>query len=90
MKSVRNKKIDTPISDDSEKKKLTYKEKIEWETIEEDIATLEETIETLNTQMLDNSSDAVKLQELQATLTSTEQTLEEKLERWEYLSEFVD
>ncbi|RHH68194.1 MULTISPECIES: ABC-F family ATP-binding cassette domain-containing protein [Vagococcus] len=90
VKSVRNKKIDTPISDDSEKKKLTYKEKIEWETIEEDIATLEETIETLNTQMLDNSSDAVKLQELQATLTSTEQTLEEKLERWEYLSEFVD
>lgn len=90
VKSVRNKKIDTPIADDSEKKKLTYKEKIEWETIEEDIATLEETIETLNTQMLDNSSDAVKLQELQATLTATEQTLEEKLERWEYLSEFVD
>ncbi|MGX6970741.1 ABC-F family ATP-binding cassette domain-containing protein [Vagococcus bubulae] len=90
IKSTPTKKVEKVASDDSEKKKLTYKEKIEWETIEEDIAQLEASIESLNEQMLDNSSDAIKLQDLQATLTTTEQTLEEKLERWEYLSEFAD
>ncbi|MGX4686350.1 ABC-F family ATP-binding cassette domain-containing protein [Vagococcus sp. JNUCC 83] len=78
------------VSKTNDKKKLTYQEKIEWETIEEDIAQLETAVETLNQQMLENNSDAVKLQELQATLTDTQQTLEEKLERWEYLSEFAD
>ncbi|UUV99595.1 ABC-F family ATP-binding cassette domain-containing protein [Vagococcus luciliae] len=89
-KSTLTKKVDKVVSNDGKKKKLTYKEKIEWDTIEEDIAQLEENIESLNEQMLDNSSDAIKLQDLQATLTTTEQTLEEKLERWEYLSEFAD
>lgn len=89
-KSTTTKKVDKVVSNDGEKKKLTYKEKIEWDTIEEDIAQLEENIESLNEQMLDNSSDAIKLQDLQATLTTTEQTLEDKLERWEYLSEFAD
>lgn len=89
-KSTTTKKVDKVVSNDGEKKKLTYKEKIEWDTIEEEIAQLEENIESLNEQMLDNSSDAIKLQDLQATLTTTEQTLEDKLERWEYLSEFAD
>lgn len=73
-----------------EKKKLTYNEKLEWETIEEDIAQLEEKIDILNQEMLDNSSDAVKLQDLQKELSNTQNTLDEKLERWEYLSEFAE
>lgn len=71
-----------------EKKKLTYMEKKEWETIEDDIEKMEETIETIQSTMLKEASNAGKLQELQRELTQAEEALEDKMARWEYLSEF--
>ncbi|MEI5988539.1 ABC transporter ATP-binding protein [Enterococcus termitis] len=73
-----------------EKKKLTYMEQKEWATIETDIASLEERTAQLTEEMNHQGDDFTKLQELQAELSSLEEVLEEKMERWEYLSEFAD
>jgi ATP-binding cassette subfamily F protein uup len=72
------------------KKKLSYMEAKEWETIEDDIASLEEKIEQLNEDMVANGSDLGKLNDLQKEIDATQATLDEKYERWEYLSEFAN
>ncbi|MGX6992637.1 multidrug ABC transporter ATP-binding protein [Vagococcus penaei] len=76
------------ISDN--KTKLTYNEQKEWQTIEQEIDDLEQKIDTVNQTMLTFSNDSLKLQELQKELTETEQALETKMERWEYLSTYAD
>ena len=78
------------VAASSEKHKLTYMEQKEWETIEDDIETLETTIETLQNDMLKHSSDALKLQDMQKEVTNAEEKLEEKMARWEYLSQYVE
>ncbi|MFC4771344.1 ABC-F family ATP-binding cassette domain-containing protein [Enterococcus hermanniensis] len=72
------------------KKKLSYNEQKEWETIEEDIALLENRIEELTESMNHQGDDFTKLQDLQKEIDATEQALEEKMDRWEYLSEIVE
>ncbi|MEG0732466.1 MAG: ABC-F family ATP-binding cassette domain-containing protein [Vagococcus sp.] len=72
------------------KQKLTYMEQKEWATIEDVIEQLETKIEELQNDMLNHSSDAVKLQDMQKEVTTTEHELEAKMERWEYLSQFVE
>lgn len=73
-----------------EKQKLTYMEQKEWETIEDDIEQLETLIEKLQSDMFNHASDALKLQDIQKEVTLSESQLEEKMERWEYLSQFVN
>ncbi len=70
------------------KKKLTLMEKKEWETIEDDIESLEEKSEFLKEEMTKQGADFAKLQELQEALDANEAALEEKMNRWEYLSQF--
>lgn len=72
------------------KKKLSYMEKKEWETIEEDIAELEEKMAHYSEEMNHQGDNFTKLQELQTALTETETLLDEKMERWAYLSELAD
>ncbi|MDT2771030.1 ABC-F family ATP-binding cassette domain-containing protein [Enterococcus pseudoavium] len=72
------------------KKKLSYNEQKEWESIEDDIALLEEKIDELTEAMNHQGDDFTKLQDLQKEIDLTEQTLEEKMTRWEYLSEIVE
>ncbi|WP_407857103.1 ABC-F family ATP-binding cassette domain-containing protein [Enterococcus hailinensis] len=72
------------------KKKLSYNEQKEWETIEEDIALLESRIEELTESMNHQGDDFTKLQDLQKDIDASEQALEEKMDRWEYLSEIVE
>ncbi|TGB02691.1 ABC-F family ATP-binding cassette domain-containing protein [Halobacillus salinus] len=72
------------------KRKLSYKEKREWETIEDDIASLEEQLEQLAEDIETNASDSEKVQELYAKQEKVEQELETKMERWEELSEIVE
>ncbi|MCD5003348.1 ABC-F family ATP-binding cassette domain-containing protein [Enterococcus saccharolyticus] len=72
------------------KKKLSYMEQKEWATIEDEIATLEETLETLTEEMNHQGDNFTRLQELQNDVTLTEEKLNEKMERWEYLSELAD
>lgn len=72
------------------KKKLSYNEQKEWETIEDDIALLETKIDQLTEEMNHQGDDFTKLQELQKEIEQTEQALEEKMIRWEYLSEIIE
>jgi len=71
------------------KKKLTYEEQKEWETIEEDIDSLEQAIAGLKEEMNQQSDDYTKLQELQQKVDQKEEELTNKMQRWEYLSEYV-
>lgn len=71
------------------KLKLSYKETREYETIEEDIAALEDKLAELDAQMAANATNSAKLGELLEEKERTETVLEEKLERWEYLEELV-
>ncbi|MGA9519429.1 MAG: ABC transporter C-terminal domain-containing protein, partial [Trichococcus sp.] len=69
--------------------KWTYLEQKEWETIEDDIAALEEKGQTLQSAMAENASDFAQLTQLQQELDNAEAALAEKWERWEYLSQFA-
>ena len=74
----------------TKKKRMSYFEKQEWETIEDEIAKLEEDIEAIETQMQENASDYGKLAELQRSLDAANETLLEKYERYEYLSDLAE
>lgn len=71
---------------ETKKVKMTYHEKKEWETIEQDITHLEEKQATLQEEMITFGSDFTKLQQLQAEIDDVEEKLMQLLERWEYLS----
>ena len=69
-----------------EKKRMTYFEKQEWESIEADIEALEERISEIEAAMQDNGSDFARLSQLQQELNEQNEKLLEKYERYEYLS----
>lgn len=71
------------------KLKFTYQEQRDYETIEEEIAALEEQIESLDAAMLSNARDFVKLKELTAEKEKAEQALEQKMDRWMYLEDLA-
>ena len=70
-----------------EKKRMTYFEKQEWESIEADIEALEERISEIETAMQENGSDFARLSQLQQELDEQNEKQLEKYERYEYLSE---
>ena len=70
-----------------DKKRMSYFEKQEWATIEDEIADLEDKIEEIEAAMLENASDYGQLATLQRDLDAANETLLEKYERYEYLSE---
>ena len=72
------------------KLKFSFKEQREFETIDEDIAALENQIADCQTQQGSCGSDYMKLQELMAKQTELEAALEEKTERWMYLMELKE
>lgn len=72
------------------KKKLSYHDKKEWETIEDIISELEQKITDLQEQIAAAGSDAEKVQVLFAEQQELEQELEAKMERWEELSLLVE
>ena len=72
-----------------EKKRMSYFEKQEWETIEGDIEVLEERISEIESTMQENGADFVRLSELQKELDEQNEKLLEKYERYEYLSTLV-
>ncbi len=82
---------DEPVSvAQPKKKKLTYSEQREWGRIETDIATIETQIEHIQGEMEANGADFGKLSELQAQLDELNVALDEKMTRWETLSEIVE
>lgn len=78
-----------PIDVDK-KVKLTFTEQKEWTTIEEEMFNLENKIETLKQEMLKSGSNFSLLQEQQEQVTALEKELEEKMNRWEYLSQYAN
>ena len=81
------KEKEKPIKAREQKKRMSYFEKQEWETIEADIEKLEARIAAIETEMEQNGSDFTKLSELQKELDDKNEQLLEKYERYEYLSE---
>lgn len=71
------------------KLKFTYQEQRDYETIESDIASLEEKIEKLESEIVASSRDFVKLNQLMADKEAAESMLEEKMDRWMYLEELA-
>ena len=72
------------------KLKFSYKEQREYETIDEDIAKLEEKIEKLDQEIVKNATNSVKLSELMKEKEETETALEEKMDRWVYLNDLAE
>ena len=73
-----------------EKLKFSYKEQREYETIDEDIASLEERIASLDGEMERAASQYAKLNELMEDKKQLEQELEEKMDRWVYLNDLAE
>ena len=76
--------------DAPKKLKFTYKEQKEWETIEDEISALEDTISRLEAEMEAAASSYSKLQELMEEKDKTEGELEAKMERWVYLNNLAE
>ena len=72
------------------KLKFSYQEQKDYETIEADIAKLEEEIAYLEKSMLDCAHDFVKLREISEKKELAETNLEEKMQRWVYLEELAE
>lgn len=79
-----------PRQETKEKTKLSYMEQKEWATIEAELEELENKIRIVDEEMVTHGADFAKLQELQKEKETLEKELEEKYERWEYLSQYAD
>lgn len=71
------------------KLKFTYQEQKDYESIEGEMAALEDKIATLEADFSKYASDFVKLNELTQEKEAAEQQLEEKMERWMYLEDLA-
>lgn len=72
------------------KKKLSYKDQQDWDTIEERIMNLEEKKEQIESEIVAAGSDFGKISELMAEQKKVESELEAAMERWEELSLLVE
>ena len=73
----------------TKKLKLSYQEQREYDTIEDDIAALEQKLEDNKSAMEKNASNSAELQRLYEEQEQLEQTLAEKMDRWMYLEDLV-
>lgn len=90
----KNKEETKPVNKESwkqprPKKKLSYQEQKDYDSIEDTIAELETRIEDLDTQILKEASNYGKLRELTEEKEKLENELEEKMNRWMELEEIV-
>ena len=81
---------DTWKQNRKQKLKFTYKEQKEFETIDDDIAALEERLEQIDKEMAVNATNAGKLRELSEEQQETQQKLDEKMDRWVYLNDLAE
>ena len=85
LKVPPKKGVDTRLKE--KKLKFSYKEQRDYETIETEIAGLEEKIEALEEDMSRFASDFVKLNQIIKEKEEAEALLEEKMDRWMYLED---
>ena len=79
-----NKKKEKPRE---KKLKFSYQEARDYETIEAEVAELEERIEQIDIEMTKQARDFIKLAELTKEKENVQNILEEKMDRWMYLEE---
>lgn len=72
------------------KLKFSYKEQKEYETIDADIAALEEKLTALEADIAGAATDYSRLTALMEQKEQTEAALEEKMERWVYLNDLAE
>lgn len=72
------------------KLKFTFKEQKEFETIDDDIAKLEEKLEKLEQEIMKNATNSGKLNELTSEKEEADALLEEKMDRWVYLNDLAE
>ena len=72
------------------KLKFTYKEQKEFETIDDDIAKLEEKLEQLDEEIMENATNSGKLAELTEQKEVAQAQLDEKMDRWVYLNDLAE
>lgn len=100
MEKAAPQSVESPVKKQGEKKtrsgtnlrklRFSYQEQREYDTIDADIAALEEQIAETDAESGRCSSDYVKLQELAEKKTDLEQQLEAKMERWVYLNDLAE
>lgn len=73
-----------------EKLKFTFKEQREFETIDDDIAALEDKLAALEADMMKNATNSGKLREIMEAKDAAQQMLDEKMERWVYLNDLAE
>lgn len=73
-----------------QKLRFSYKEQREFETIDDDIAALEQQIADTEAEIGRSASDYVALQELSAQKETLEQQLADKMDRWVYLNDLAE
>lgn len=73
-----------------EKTSLSYLEEKEWATIEDEIMELELKVEEIDEEMGHAGSDYEKIEDLLEDKNTVQVKLDEKYERWEYLSQYID
>ncbi|MBQ9961211.1 MAG: ABC-F family ATP-binding cassette domain-containing protein [Firmicutes bacterium] len=89
-------KTETPkVSQDTrgekqKKLKFSFKEQREFETIDDDIASLENEIAGVDEEINSAGSDFSKLQKLTARRDELQTALDEKMERWVYLNDLAE
>ena len=69
---------------------MSYQEQKDYETIEQDIASLEEQLEQLEQDIAGAATDFVRLNELTAQKSEIEAALEQKMDRWMYLEDLAE
>ncbi|MHC1747812.1 MAG: ABC-F family ATP-binding cassette domain-containing protein [Cellulosilyticaceae bacterium] len=72
------------------KLKFSYKEKLEYDAIDDTIASLEAKLEELDNLITTNATNFSKLQEFTKQKEVVEADLEHQMERWEYLNELAE
>jgi len=83
--------VEKPVYQKEQKKKrLTYQEQKEWDSIESDIENLESEIESLNEKLLEVGSNFEDAYKLSKEIEEKEGQLENKMERWSVLSDLVE
>ena len=86
----RTKKKDSYRRHDNKKLRFTFAEQKEFETIDEDIESLENRLQELEEEIARNATDFVKLNAFVQEKEETQSLLEEKTERWMYLNELKE
>ncbi|MDF2790947.1 MAG: multidrug transporter ATP-binding protein [Neobacillus sp.] len=80
----------TKTPEKEKKKRMTFKEKKEWEEIDEVIEKTEARLEEIANEMGNTGSDFTKAQELMKLEAELNEKLEYLIERWEYLAELAE